>query len=92
MGEYNVKDPQALLEQAGNLDQLGQNILRVNEDLTNYCQQIGSAWQSDTADKESYLSVLEENLRKIETLCSALRGLSYNLTYYAQQTIQTQQN
>lgn len=88
MGEYNVKDPQALLEQAGNVAQLGQNILRVKEELTGYCSQISGAWQSDTVDKESYLKVLQENLVKVETLVAALRALSNNLTAYAQREIQ----
>lgn len=88
MGEYKVKDPQSLLDQAGNVAQIAQNILRVNEELSAYCNQISAAWQSDTADKESYLKVLQENLVKIETLCAALKALSNNLTAYAQQEIQ----
>lgn len=88
MGEINVKDPNALLEQAGNLGQLAQNILRVQEDLNGYCQQISNAWQSDTVDKESYLKTLQTNLTKMSTLVSALRALSNNLTSYAQKEIQ----
>lgn len=88
MGEYNVKDPQALLDQAGNVAQIAQNILRVQEELNGYCNQISNAWQSDTVDKESYLKVLQSNLAKVETLTAALRALSNNLTAYAQQEIQ----
>lgn len=90
MGNYEVSDLQALLEQAGNVAQLGQNILRVNEELSGYCSQISNAWQSDTVDKESYLKVLQDNLVKIETLVAALRALSNNLTAYAQREIQNQ--
>jgi len=88
MGEYKVKDPQALLDQAGNIAQINQNILRVKEELVGYCTQISSAWQSDTVDKESYLKILQENLAKVETLCAAVRALSNNLTAYAQREIQ----
>lgn len=88
MGEYKVKDPQALLDQAGNIAQIGQNILRVNEELAGYCNQISNAWQSDTVDKESYLKVLQQNLAKVETLVAALRALSNNLSAYAQREIQ----
>ena len=88
MGEYKVKDPQALLDQAGNIAQMGQNILRINEELAGYCNQISNAWQSDTVDKESYLKVLQQNLAKVETLVAALRALSNNLSAYAQREIQ----
>lgn len=89
MGNYEIKDPQALLEQAGNVAQIAQNILRVQEDLNGYCQQISNAWQSDTQDKESYLSGIQTNLAKTETLVSALMSLSRNLTTYATKEIQT---
>lgn len=92
MGTYEVNNVQALLEQAGNIAQIGQNILRVNEELSGYCSQISNAWQSDTVDKESYLKVLQDNLVKIETLVAALRALSNNLTAYAQREIQNMNN
>ena len=92
MEEYIVKDPQLLLEQAGNVYQLGQNILRIKEEINGYCQQIGNAWQSDTVDKESYLKNLQVNLSKMETLVAALRSLSNNLTAYAQREIKNMNN
>lgn len=92
MGNYEIRDPQALLEQAGNVAQIAQNILRVQEDLNSYCSQISNAWQSDTQDKESYLSGIQTNLAKTETLVSALMSLSRNLTTYATKEIQTKNN
>ena len=74
-----------LLQQAQNLAQINQNILRVKEDLTGCVGQISSAWQSDTVDKDSYLKKIEEELRKIETLTSALFALSNHLIALAQQ-------
>lgn len=89
-GEYEVKNLADLLEQSGNVAQLAQNILRVKEELYGYCTQISNAWQSDTQDKESYLGTLQTNLTKIDTLVSALKSLSNNLTTYAQREINNQ--
>ena len=47
MDNFNIQDAQQLLSQAGNLAQVNQNILRVQEQLSQCCEQISSAWQSD---------------------------------------------
>jgi len=92
MGEYEINNPHALIEQAGNVYQLGQNTLRVQEELNSFCYQISSAWQSDTVDKETYLKTLQENLVKIETLVHALTALSNNLNAYAERAIANKAN
>lgn len=92
MDNFQINDANALLNQAGNLYQSSQNILRVKEGLTGCCQRISSAWQSDTVDKESYLKVLQENLQKMDTLSSAIATLASNLTEFAQNSIATANN
>lgn len=92
MDNFQINDANALLDQAGNLYQSSQNILRVQESLTGCCQRISSAWQSDTVDKESYLKVLQENLQKMETLAAAITSLGSNLTEFAQNAIATANN
>ena len=80
-----IQDANMLIEQAGAVAQLNNNILRVQEDLTAATTKIRNAWSSDTADKDTYLKQIETNLTKIQTLCSALRALSNNLIVYANQ-------
>ena len=89
---FEIEQAQQLLAQAQNLSQINQNILRVKEDLTGCVGEISGAWQSDTADKDSYLKKIQEELQKIETLCSALFALSNHLTAFAQQSIATANN
>ena len=83
MGNIHINDADALIEQAGNVAQLNQNILRVQEDLLAAATRIRQAWASDTVDKETYLKTIETNLTKMATLASALRALSNNLIVYA---------
>ena len=89
---FNIQDAQTLLTQAGNLAQVNQNILRVQEQLTDCCNQISQAWQSDTEDRISYLSNLEKNLAKMQTLCAAINSLSSKLTDFAEQSIRQANN
>ena len=81
----DIENPDMLIEQAGAVAQLNNNILRVEEDLQVATSRIRNAWESDTADKDAYLQQIETNLTKIETLCAALRALSNNLIVYANQ-------
>jgi len=92
MNNFDIQDAQLLLSQAGNLEQVNQNILRAQEQLTDCCNQISSAWQSDTEDKSSYLSNLQKNLQKLQTLTSAIHSLSAKLTVFAQNSINTANN
>ena len=92
MNNFNIQDAQQLLAQAGNLAQVNQNILRVQEQLTQCCDQISCAWQSDTEDKTSYLGNLQKNLGKLQTLTSAITSLSNKLTDFAQQSIKAANN
>ena len=92
MDNFNIQDAQQLLAQAGNLAQVNQNILRVQEQLTQCCDQISGAWQSDTEDKTSYLGNLQKNLGKLQTLTSAITSLSNKLTDFAQQSIKAANN
>lgn len=85
MGNIHINDADALIEQAGNVAQLNQNVLRVQEDLSVAVGRIRNSWQSDTVDKETYLKTIETNLSKIGTLCAALKALSNNLIVYANQ-------
>ena len=87
-----IKDENALIEQAGNVAQLNNNILRVKEDLYESIQRISNSWTSDTVDKETYLKTIKTNLVKIETLGSALRALSNNLIVYANRQKANAQN
>lgn len=89
MAEIHINNPQALIEQASNVAQLSNNIARVQEDLLVLCQQISKAWQSNTVDKETYLSSLNKSLKKVEGLTLALSALSKNLQAYAQNQINT---
>ena len=88
----DIKDANALIEQAGNVAQLNQNILRVQEDLIAAATRIRNAWTSDTVDKETYLKTIETNLTKIGTLGAALRALSNNLIVYANRQKANAQN
>ena len=92
MDNFQINDPNALIQQAGNLAQISQNVRRVQEELDACCGRISSAWQSDTVDKESYLKGLQENTRKMQVLSEALTSLSNNLTNFAQQAIRTANN
>lgn len=92
MNNFDIQDAQLLLSQAGNLEQANQNILRAQEQLSDCCSQISSAWQSNTEDKSSYLSTLQKNLEKLFTLTSAIHSLSGKLTSFAQQSINTANN
>lgn len=87
METINIKNPHLLLEQAGNLAQINQNILNLQEELVVATQQISNAWGSDTIDKESYLKEINEANEKIATLVTAISALSKNLQYYAQRQI-----
>jgi len=92
MNNFEIKDAPLLLSQAGDLAQVNQNILRISEQLGDYCNQISNAWQSDTVDKTSYLGNLEKNVQTINQLCRAINELSNKLTDFAQQSIRTANN
>lgn len=89
---FEIQQAEELLSQAQNLAQINQNILRVKEDLTGCCNEISGAWQSDTADKDSYLKSIQQDLQKIETLTTAVFSLSNHLMAFAQRSIQTANN
>lgn len=89
---YNIKNAQGLLSQAGSLAQINQNILRVQEQLTSCCKEVSNAWQSDTEDRASYLGNLEKNLVKIQRLCAAIEALSRKLTTFAEDSIRNANN
>ena len=84
-GTTEIRDPQRLLSDANEIKQLINNIMRTQEELSQYCSEIRGAWTSDTVDKESYLAGIEKNLQNIGTLVSALSGLGDYLISYAQQ-------
>lgn len=85
--DFHIVDATKLLNQAGSLSQMNTNIMRLKEQISNHCTQISNAWQSETEDKESVLNSLKEDLKKIETLNSALSSLSSKLSYFAQKSI-----
>ena len=89
---FEIQDAQRLLAESGELAQVNQNILRVQEQLNDCSSQIRGAWQSDTEDKESYLGNLDKNLQKIITLCGAVRSLSAKLNSFAEQSIRQANN
>ena len=89
---FEIQDAQRLLAESGELEQLNQNILRVQEQLAECSSQVRGAWQSDTVDKESYLGNLDKNLQKIFTLSGALRSLSSKLNSFAEQSIRQANN
>ncbi len=80
---YQINDVDQLLEQVGNLRQTVQNILVIHEDLTSYVSQIRNAWQSDTEDRDSYLTTLEKDLTNLYNLNSAVDKLNANLESFA---------
>lgn len=84
---FYIVDANKLLNQAGSLVQMNTNIIRLKEQLSNYSNQISNAWQSETEDKESVLKSLNEDLKRIDTLNSALNSLSKKLSYFAQKSI-----
>lgn len=84
---FYIVDANKLLNQAGSLAQMNTNIIRLKEQLSNYSNQISNAWQSETEDKESVLKSLNEDLKRIDTLNSALNSLSKKLSYFAQKSI-----
>ncbi len=89
--EYKV-DASKLLEQAGDLRQVAQNISYTCSDLKQYCNQIASSWKSNTEDRESYLRTLQNNLEDLATLVSATWLLADNLQVYAQNSINISSN
>lgn len=89
---FEITDAQNLLVQSGNLAQVNQNILRVQEQLADCSREISNAWQSDTEDRESYLGNLNKNLEKIRTLGAAILSLSNKLTDFAEKSISQANN
>ncbi len=92
MDNFEIQDAQRLLSQAGDLAQINQNIMRVKEQLDECIAQVNNAWQSDTQDRESYLSGIQKNIGKIDTLCAAIRSLSNKLNDFAEQSIRVSNN
>lgn len=92
MGDIKINDPQTLISQSENLLQYAQNILRIVEDLKGHASSIGNAWQSDTLDKETYLSAINSSLNKMETLAAVIRATGNKLIYYARQQIANANN
>jgi uncharacterized protein YukE len=92
MDNFEIQDAPLLLTQAGDLAQVNQNIARIREQLTDCCNQISNAWQSDTEDKASYLGNLQKNLTTVQQLCNAVGELSNKLTDFAQKSINTANN
>ena len=87
MEGIHISNAELLLEQAGNLAQINQNVLNMQEELVRAVEQINTAWASDTIDKESYLKDIRESNEKIATLVTAISALSKNLIIYAQSQI-----
>jgi len=83
----NINDPYALINQAEAILQQTQNILRVVESLYGHSTTIASSWQSDTVDKESYLSSIDSSITKVKTLAGAMRATGNKLIAYARQQI-----
>ena len=86
-----IKDADLLLEQAGDLAQMANNISSTSTDLSAANKKIAGAWASDTVDKDSYLKTLNDNITKIQTLVTAISGLSKVLTIYAERHKQNEQ-
>lgn len=80
---YQINDINLLLEQIGNIKQIRQNIFYLYLDLDANINQIANAWQSDTVDKESYLSTIRKDLQNLDTLCNAVSRLNSNLESFA---------
>lgn len=80
---YQINDINLLLEQIGNIKQIRQNIFYLYSDLDANINQIANAWQSDTVDKESYLSTIRKDLQNLDTLCNAVSRLNSNLESFA---------
>ena len=91
-GVYHIQDYHSLLNQIGDLQQVGQDILRVKENLISQCQLISNAWTSNTTDKETYLRNIYNNLDKVEKLIAALNTLSNELNDYAKNSMQIASN
>ena len=80
---YQINDINQLLEQIGNIKQIRQNLYYVCTDLSTNINQIANAWQSDTVDKESYLSTIQKDIQNLDTLCNAISKLNSNLETFA---------
>lgn len=80
---YQINDINQLLEQIGNIKQIRQNLYYICADLNANINQIANAWQSDTVDKESYLSTIQKDLQNLETLGNAVNRLNSNLEIFA---------
>ncbi len=92
MNDFNIRDAQRLLSQSGELSQTNQNIMRVKEQIEEYINQISNAWQSDTQDKEAYLSGIKSALGKMSTLTVAVNSLATKLNSFAEQSIRVANN
>lgn len=92
MDNFEIQDAHRLLEQAGDLDQVNNNIRAAKENISSCCDQISGAWQSDTVDKDSYLKTIRDNIQKLDTLNSAIKSLGASLRDFATQAINTANN
>ena len=85
---FEVSDAQLLLEQVDRLEQVNNNIARSYEDLTADCNKISNAWQSNAADRESYLSELQNNLSRLNELIKNINELARAFDIYARAAIE----
>lgn len=92
MNNFEIQDAQRLLSQVGDLVQINQNITYLRGDLDTCINQINNAWQSDTADKESYMAGIQKNNEKIRQLNEAIFSLADKLQSFAEQSIRTANN
>ena len=85
---FEVSDAERLLEQVDRLEQVNNNMARAYEDLTDDCNQISNAWQSDASDRESYLSELQNNLGRLNELIKNINELARAFDIYARAAIE----
>ena len=84
---FEINDPNLLLQQADNMQQLMQSIFSAKGNILQQIQKVSQNWDSDTADRESYLGGINADIERLDNLCHAITKLVSVLRSYAYQAI-----
>jgi hypothetical protein len=90
--QFSVDDAAQVLNYAGNLDQIRQNLQVAKENLEQLSSKLQNAWQDDSQTRQNYLDNLGVCTRNIERLMTAVYRFSLKITEFANDSIATQNN
>ncbi|MGM9881849.1 MAG: hypothetical protein ACI31S_03285 [Bacilli bacterium] len=89
MSDVVVKDPQAAIEVCETINENNQKLYNAAEVLNRSLQQIESDWESSGADKESYVTELEKQIKNIFQLSETTKKVASAIRYYAESAQET---